>query len=59
MKYTQNVPDPLMAALREEHAYTYSQHRMKFGAWVCAILGAWLKNPERRFHDFADDEAAS
>jgi len=45
MKYTQNVPDELMAALREEHAYTYAQHHLKLSPWICAILEAWLKSP--------------
>jgi hypothetical protein len=41
MKLTLNVPDELLASLRELHASTYAEHRLKFSPWLVDIWRQW------------------
>lgn len=46
VRFTLNIPDELMAALRERHAETYPSHRLAFSPWLCRIWREWLETGE-------------
>ncbi len=47
MKITLNVPDDVLEALRELHADTYAQHRLKFSPWLVQGWRELLKKKSR------------
>lgn len=47
-KITLNVPDDVLADLRELHASTYPEHRLKFSPWLVQKWRELLAASKRR-----------
>lgn len=48
MKITLNVPDDVLEELRELHAATYPEHRLKFSPWIVDGWRALLAKSRRK-----------
>lgn len=47
-KITLNVPDDVLDALKDLHAETYPEHRLKFGPWLVEKWRELLGKKRRR-----------